>query len=170
MAGFSSRHTKVYTHKNHGNIGSEDGRRAKVPRLVRWKQGPPQTPDIASAIWPDHPKVAAKVEGYAKVMGAVATSALARYDKNVESDWESANPRIEVVEGDRTDWHVMLVVGPAGLPSLDAPANGVDPGLAAAFSIERGRNGYTDKKGRKHPPREGAGALMIALWSVGWGH
>ncbi len=164
-----SKYTKVYTYPHRGNVGADDSRRAKVGWRV--KRGQPEGTYILESIWAEHPHVQNVARGIAYRMGAIAAATLAAHPSD---QGRSLNPRIEVVQGDRTDWHVLMVVGgsPGQLPSFDSGMTDADlsdgeaTALAAAWSIEYGRRSYNDKTGKRQPTTQGIGALRAALSSV----
>jgi hypothetical protein len=160
--------TKVYTHRQFGNVGSDDDRRAPVGYLVRKAA---TTPYIVDAIWPEHPVVQNKARGITYRMAAVAASVL---NPRVSDQKRTMKPRIEVVRGDRTDWYVLLVVGGdyGQIPSFDTGTTDSSlnkteqAALGAAWSIEYGRRSYVDSTGKRQPTVQGIGALRAALSSV----
>ncbi len=160
--------SKVYTHPNHGGIGKEDPLYPKRGSAYQMKTRAPEYADVMSAYVADFPQVKAAVSKVATGMALVASAQLARFDSGGQK--RSSNPRIELSEGDRSDMFVLLVVGPEGSPRQgEATSKKDERGLAAAWSIEYGRLGYTDRKGRYQPAAPGAGPLHAALAAVGWG-
>jgi hypothetical protein len=156
--------SKVYTHKNHGGIGMED---PLYPKRFGMLTKNPEYADVMSGYVADFPQVKAAVNKVATQLALVAGAQLNRFHSDQK---RSSNPRIEVVQGFRSDVYVLLVAGPEGKSPKEGAARSKrdERGLAAAWSIEYGRLGYWDKKGRWQPPAPGTGALHAALAAVGW--
>lgn len=122
-----------------------------VPGLVR----KPQDPRMAMGYVAGMPGVGAVVHARALVGLAAAQAVLAAHPSNQE---RTSNPEVHLVKGDRTDWHIEMTV----------QTDGDDEGaLAAAFSIEYGRGGYVDSKGRRQKAAQGVGALRAAMAAMG---
>ena len=117
---------------------------------------PPQDPFMAAGYAAGLPGVRAAVKARAEIGAAVARSVLAAHQSGQD---RSSDPKIKVVAGDRTDYHVLLEVRAQGGKG--------DPDLAAAYSIEYGRRSYVDSKGRRQPATHGVYALTSALVAMG---
>lgn len=120
---------------------------APVP-LVRKS---PKDPVMAAGYVAGLPGVQQHVRAVARIGYGVAKAVLAAHKGGATQD-RSSHPHIELVRGERTDWHINLVV------------EAEDP-IIAALSIEYGRGEYVDTLGRKQPAMEGIGALQAA-WAV----
>lgn len=158
MSGFSSSKTKLYTTAPFGSVGRDDPNYARLPPLVR---GAPASRYLGDVYTSGDADVTAKVRSIAYRLGGIAQAILTAEHGGQE---RSSNPRIEVRQGDRTDWHVLLVTGgdSSGL-SLTEDDNEGNSMLAGALSIEYGRRGYTDSKGRKVAPWGGISPLHRAM-------
>ena len=121
---------------------------APVP-LVRKS---PKDPFMAAGYVAGLAGVQRHVRAVAGIGYGVAKAVLAAH-KGPPTQDRSSRPHIELVRGERTDWHINLVVEATGDPE------------AAAVAIEFGRGEYVDSKGRRQPAMAGIGALQAA-WSV----
>lgn len=128
-------------------------------RLYTYAEAPvrtvrvPQDPFMAAGYVAGLPGVQAVVRSAAVTATSIARSVLAAHH---DGDQErSSRPRIKMVRGDRTDYHVLLEVEAEGDPE------------AAAVAIEFGRGEYTDRLGRRQPAMQGVYALNAALDVMG---
>ena len=112
----------------------------------------PKDPFMAAGYVAGLAGVQQHVRAVARIGYGVAKAVLAEHKGGATQD-RSSRPHIELVRGQRTDWHINLVVEADGDP------------ITAALSIEYGRGEYVDKLGRRQPAMEGIGALQAA-WSV----
>ena len=122
---------------------------------VKLVHGKPDDPRMAAGYVAGMPGVNAAVRARAELGALVAEAVL---ESHVSDQKRTSRPRIVLVKGDRTDYHINMIVEADG-DEEDA--------LAAAYSIEYGRGGYTDSKGRRQPPAQGTLALTTALAAMG---
>jgi hypothetical protein len=165
-----SKLTKVYTDPWHGDSGKDDPNRLRKDQfnLVREKQGPPEGPYTISSYVAGMRPVNKEVERIARAVAAASTAALAAHQRHPVQPRRSANPRIQVRQGSRTDWHVLLVVGPPGNPAPGDPESAEDEdALSAALAIEYGSRSFKDSRGIQQPAHSGLGVLRAGRLSVG---
>ena len=128
---------------------------APVKGLVR---GQGSDKRMAAAYVAGLPEVNAAVKIKAMIGAEVASEVLAFHSSGQR---RSSRPRIELVKGDRTDWHINMVVDFDG----DEPADA----WVIGWAIEYGRNGYYDSLGRYQRAAQGVGALTAAMVAMGAG-
>lgn len=110
----------------------------------------PKDPHMAAGYVAGLPGVQSVVRAVAKIGYGVAKAVLAEAQQGDKQD-RSSRPHIELVRGERTDWHINLVV------------EAEDP-IRAALSVEYGHGEYVDSKGRtQRSTKPGVGALRAAF-------